>query len=120
MNTRKATFTKEEREEIGQEFSRSHLNQVYKRLLILKLKALDGMSSDEAAKISGLCHASVNRIIRRYKAKGMEAIVGRGHNNGKRYMKPEQGKTFLVRFREEGEVRHVIEVRAIYGTSRKR
>ena len=55
MNVKKATFTEEEREEILREFSKSHPNHVYRRLLALKLKAINGMRSDEAGRISRVC-----------------------------------------------------------------
>lgn len=114
MNVKKATFTEEERAEIKQEFSQSHQNHVYKRLLALKLKAVDGMRSDEASKIIGMCHASINNIVNRYKAEGMEAIIGKRHNHGNRYMSLEEEKAFLARFREQAEAGKVIEVTEIY------
>lgn len=114
MNVKKATFTEEERAEILREFSKSHANHVYKRLLALKMKAVDGMRSDEIAKVSGLCHTSVNKIVNRYKAEGMEAIVGKRHHGGHRYMTPEQEKAFLAEFQEQGEAGKVIEVTDIH------
>ena len=114
MNVKKATFTEEEREEILREFSKNHPNHVYRRLLALKLKAINGMRSDEAGRISGVCHDSVNKIVNRYKAEGMEAIVGKRHHGGRRYMTLEEEKAFLAQFREEGESGKVIEVTDIH------
>ncbi len=114
MNIKKVTFTDEERAEIMREFTLSHENHVYKRLLVLKLKAIDGMRSEETAKISGLCHTSVNKIVNRYQAQGMEAIVGKRHHGGHRYMTPEKETAFLAGFREQGEAGKVIEVTEIH------
>lgn len=114
MNVKKAEFTDEERDEILQEYGQDHPAHVYKRLLALKLKAVDGMRSDEAAKIVGLCHSSVNNIVRRYKAEGIEAIVGKRHNGGNRYMTNEQEEAFLKSFVEQGEAGKIIEVTEIY------
>lgn len=114
MNTKKATFTEEERAEIKGEFSESHENHVYKRLLVLKLKAIDGKRSDETAGISGMCQASVNQIVKRYKEEGLGAIIGKRHNHGNRYMTLEEEKAFLARFQEEGEAGHVVEVTTIH------
>lgn len=114
MNVKKASFTEEEREEILGEYKKSHPNHVYRRLLALKLKAVDGMRSDEAAKISGLCHTSVNKIVNRYKEEGMEAIVEKRHRGGHQYMTAEQEEAFLARFREQGEAGKVIEVTDIH------
>jgi len=112
MNIKKATFIEEERAEILREFSKSHPNHIYKRLLALK--AVDGMRSDEAARISGLCHTSVNQIVNRYKAEGIRAIVGKRHNHGNRYMTLEQEKAFLAGFREQAEAGKIIEVTDIH------
>lgn len=114
MNVRKATFTEEERAEILGEYAKSHPNHIYRRLLALKLKAIDGMRSDEAGKISGVNHDTVNKIVVRYKAEGIEAIVGKRHHGGKRYMTPEEEKAFLAQFRSEGESGKVIEVTDIH------
>ena len=114
MNVKKATFTEEERAEILGEYTKSHPNHVYRRLLALKLKAIDGMRSDEAGKISGVNHDTANKIIARYKAEGIEAIVGKRHHGGKRYMTLEGEKAFLAEFREEGESGKVIEVTDIH------
>ncbi len=114
MNIKIATFTDKEREEIGQAFNQSHPNHVYKRVLALKLKAIDGMRSDETAKVSGLGHATVNQIVSRYKTKGIDAIVGKRHNHGNRYMTLDEERAFLARFQEEGEAGKVIEVTDIH------
>ena len=114
MNVKKATFTDEERAEIEQAFRGSHPNHVYKRVLVLKLKAIDGMRSDEAGKISGVNHDTVNKIVVRYKAEGIDAIVGKRHHGGKRYMTLEEEKAFLAQFRAEGESGKVIEVTDIH------
>lgn len=114
MNVKKATFTEQEREEILREFSKNHPVHVYKRLLALKLKAIDGKRSDEAGRISGVCHDTVNKIVRRYKAEGIRAIVEKRHNHGNRYMTLEQEKAFLARFQKEGEAGKLIEVTDIH------
>jgi len=115
MNVKKATFTEEEREEVLREFSKNHHpNHVYKRLLVLKMKTVDGMRGDEVAKISGLCRTSVNKIVNRYKTEGIEAIIGKRHHGGHRYMTLEEEKAFLEGFREQGEAGKVIEVTDIH------
>ena len=82
--------------------------------MVLKLKAIEGMRSEEVAKISGLCHTSVNKIVSRYKAEGIEAIVGKRHHGGRRYMTLEEEKAFLAQFRSEWESGKVIEVTDIH------
>ena len=114
MNIRKATFTEEERAEILGENAKRHPSHVNRRLLALKLKAIDGMRCDEAGKISGVNHDTVNKIVARYKAEGIDAIVGKRHHGGKRYMTLEEEKAFLAQFRAEGESGKVIEVTDIH------
>lgn len=114
MNVKKATFTEAEREEIRNEMAREHQPHVYKRLLALKLKAIDGYSSEEAGKIAGMYASSVNRIVNRYQTEGMQAIVGKRHNHGNRYMTYEQEVAFLEQFKEKSEAGHIVEVTEIH------
>ena len=114
MRTKRVEFAESERTEIQGELRKDHPVHVYKRLMALKLKAVDGMRSDEAGKLLGMYASSVNRIVNRYKAEGMEVIVGKRHNGGNRYMSNEEEAAFLAQFREQGETGTVIEVTDIY------
>lgn len=114
MNVKKYEFTDEERAEILGEYELSHPAHVWKRLLALKLKAVDAMRSDETAKIVGICHSSVNNIVKRYKKEGMKAIVGKRHNSGNRYMTFEEEAEFLKPFVEQGAAGRIVEVTEIY------
>lgn len=114
MNVKRVEFTEAERTQIEAEMGKKHPAHVYKRLLALKFKAVDGMRSDETGKLLGMYTSSVNRIVNRYKAEGMEAIVGKRHHGGRRYMTLEEEKAFLAQFREEGESGKVIEVTDIH------
>lgn len=114
MRKQPATFTNEEIAEIQQELKGTHPSHVYKRLMVLKVKAVDGLASDEAAKLFALHTTSVNRIIKRYKTQGMTAIVGKRHNHGNRYMTREEESAFLSRFKTQAENGHVIEVSYIH------
>lgn len=114
MNVKKYEFTDSERDEIMREYQKDHPVHVYKRLLALKLKAVDGMRSDEAGKIIGICHSTVNNIVNRYQAEGMEAIIGKRHHGGNRYMTDEEEAEFLKTFVEQGEAGQIVEVTDIY------
>lgn len=113
MNVKRVEFTEAELAQIREELGKDHPAHVYRRLMALKFKALDGMRSDEAGKLLGMCTSSVNRIANRYKAQGMPAIVGKRHQGRKRYMVPEGEKVFLAGFREQAEAGKVIEVTEI-------
>ena len=75
MNVKRVEFTEEEKSEIRKVQKGTYPAHVHKRILTLKLKAIDGMRSDEIAAIVGIHKTSVNRILARYKREGMEAMV---------------------------------------------
>ena len=114
MNIKKASFSENEKAEISSAFKGSHPSHVYKRLMALKLKALDDKSSEEAGKITGLHATSVNRIVSRYKQEGILAITGKRHDHGNRYMTREGEQEFLSGFQRLSEAGHVIETRDIH------
>ena len=100
--------------EIKKAMKKSHAPHVYRRLMVLKLKAVDRLSNAQAGKLAGLHETSVSRLIQRYKAEGMEAITGIRHNHGNRYMTREEEIVFLEKYKAESEAGHVIEVGEIY------
>ncbi len=87
---------------------------MYRRLLALKLKVVDGMTSKEAGKIAGLHETSVNRMMGRYRKEGMEAIVGVRHHSEHRYMSREEETAFLAQFQHRSEAGQIIETREIH------
>jgi transposase len=114
MNMNRAEFNEAEKAEIADVQKGTYPSYVHKRLLALKLKALDGLRSDEAGKIAGIHATSVNRIVARYKQEGMEAMIGKRHNHGNRYMSREEEEAFLSQFQRQSEAGHIIETREIH------
>ena len=114
MNVKKAEFTDIEREEILTALKQQHPPHVYKRLMALKLKAVDGLRSDVAGSYIGLHKSSVNLIVKRYQEQGLQAIVEKRHNHGNRYMTFDQETAFLEQYMERGRAGQVIEVTEIY------
>ena len=114
MRKKRERFTDKEREEIQEAMRGVHADHVVKRLMALKLMVVDGISSAETARYSGLHATSVNRNIRIYRQEGIEAITGRRHNHGNRYMSNEEEEAFLEQFREQSESGQIIEVTDIY------
>jgi transposase len=114
MNTKRAEFNEVEKAEILSMQNGTYATHVYKRLFTLKLKAVDGMHSDEVGKIVGLHATSVNRIVTRYKQEGMQSMVGKRHDHGNRYMSREAEETFLSQFHRLSEAGHIIETREIH------
>ena len=63
MNVKRVKFTEEEKVEILKAQRGTYPAHVHRRLLTLKLKAIDGLRSDEIAAIVGIHKTSVNRIL---------------------------------------------------------
>ena len=116
MNVKKAKFSDEERKEIQAALEQKHPPHVYKRLMALKLKAVDGLRSDEAGSYVGMHKSSVNLIVRRYQEQGIRVITGKRHNHGNRYMTIDQETKFLAQFKERSRAGQVVEVTEIYLT----
>ncbi|NLD34586.1 MAG: hypothetical protein GX653_06725 [Clostridiales bacterium] len=114
MNVKRAKFNEEEKAEILAAQQGTYPSHVHKRLLTLRLKAIDNLRSDEIAAIAGVHKTSVNRIIARYKEEGMEAMVGKRHNHGNRYMSREEETFFLAQFQRRSEAGQIIETREIH------
>ena len=100
--------------EITAALKEKQLPHVYKRLMVLKLKIVDGLTNAEAGKHAGMHAISVSRLIQRYKAEGLEAVTGIRHNHGNRYMTNEEEIAFLEKYRAQSEAGHIIEVGEIY------
>lgn len=81
MGRKSVQFSEAAQAEILAEQKRKQPPHIYRRLLALKLKAVDGMLSKEVGTITGLHETSVNRIVSRYQKEGIEAIVGVRHHH---------------------------------------
>lgn len=114
MGRKSIEYGEEAKVQIIAEQKKSHPAHVYRRLLALKLKVVDGMTSKEAGKIAGLHETSVNRMMGRYRKEGMEAIVGVRHHHEHRYMSRAEEESFLRRFQLQSEAGQIIETREIH------
>lgn len=114
MNIKRPVFSAEEKAEILSAQKGTYPLHIHKRLLALKLKAIDKLRSDEISRVVGIHKTSVNRIIARYKDEGMVAMVGKRHDHGNRYMTREEEEAFLVQFQRRSEEGHIIETREIH------
>ena len=114
MGRKSVEYGEEVKAQVIAEQKKSHPVHVYKRLLALKLKVVDGMTSKEAGKIAGLHETSVNRMMGRYRKEGMEAIVGVRHHHEHRYMSRAEEEAFLRQFQLRSEAGQIIETREIH------
>ncbi len=117
MRHRKIEISEEQRTEIVVELKRTHPAHVYRRLIALKMRIMDGISSKETGVHVGLNESSVNAIIKRYFEQGIEALITKRHDHGNRYMSKEQETEFLqgfVRLAEAGQIIEVTEIHRAY------
>ena len=114
MGRKSAVFNAAQKAEIAAAFQQQHPLHIQKRLLALKVKAVDGFRSDEAGKIAGVHETSVNRIVNRYLREGIQAIIGVRHHHEHRYMSREEEVNFLAQFQTRSEAGQIIETREIH------
>lgn len=107
-------FTESQCEEIKQAMQGTYPGHVHKRLLALKLRAIDQYDNEKAGQIAGVHVTTVSRIVSRYQTEGIQAIVGKRHDHGNRYMTREEEAVFLKQFTQSAEAGQVIEVRQIH------
>lgn len=114
MGRKSVVFDTAQKAEIATAFRQQHPVHVQKRLLALKLKAVDDLRSDEAGKIAGVHETSVNRIVNRYLKEGIQAITGVRHHHEHRYMSKEEENNFLAQFQSRSEAGQIIQTREIH------
>ena len=107
-------FTESQCQEIKAGMQGTYPGHVYKRLLALKLRAVDQYDNEKAGQITGLHATTVSRIVSRYQAQGLQAIVGKRHDHGNRYMTREEEKDFLQQFIQSAGAGQMIEVQQIH------
>lgn len=116
----KAKFSEENRREIEKALKGTHPGHVYKRLQALKLRAINGYNNKQTKQVTGLHETTISRIVTRYQREGMQAITGKRHNHGNRYMTVEQERNFLAECMDTASAGQVIEVRQIHADYEKK
>lgn len=99
---RRKSFTEEQIEEILKAEKEADNKFEIKRLLVLRLRAVESMSSKEIAKVVGYPTATVNNIISKYFKIGLEPILGENRKGGnKRYLTENEEKELLQEFESQ-------------------
>lgn len=106
-------FSKQEKQEILEGLSKTQPPCIYKRLMVLKMKAIEGMKSEEVGKIISLHKETVNKIISRYKKNGIGAIIPQKSISNRRYLSEEEEQSFLAPFVEKANNGQMLEVSEI-------
>ena len=114
MKSRAIEISENQRAEILCELKKKQPPHVYKRLVALKMRIVDNVSSKQVGQYVGLHVSSVNGILKRYLEQGIKALVTKRHDHGNRYMTREEETKFLEAFTARGEAGQIIEVTEIY------
>lgn len=89
-----------------------------KRILVLRLVAVDKLKSKEIAKVVGYNKATIDNIISRYYKEGIESMLGENRKGGnKRYLSEEEAAELLKPFEEKAENGHMLvasEIKKVY------
>lgn len=114
MKSRRIEISEEQKEEIMSALGKEQRPHVYKRLMALKMRIMDNISSKQAGEYVELNESSVNAIVKRYQEQGIEVLVSKRHDHGNRYMTREQEVEFLKAFVARAEAGQIVEVTEIY------
>jgi transposase len=97
-------FTNEQKEEILEAERKASKKFETKRIMILRLIAIDNMKTPEVAKVVGYNSDSVNNIVAKYFKEGIDSMLGENRKGGnKRYLSEEENSEFLKIFEEKAE-----------------
>ena len=89
-----------------------------KRLMVLRLRAVENMPAKEIGRAVGYPPASVNNIISKYFKNGLEPMLGENRKGGnKRYFSETKEKEILQKFEsqaEDGKILIVADIKEAY------
>ena len=105
-------FRAEEVDAIKEERKRNRDKRVDKRLQVMEMSA-EGKKAAEISAATGFHEHSITRIVRRYKAGGLEAITGNHYGGNRRNMSFAEEEALLAPFKEQAEKGELVEVSAI-------
>lgn len=106
-------FTDQEQQEIERVLKQEKDKRAYIKLLVLKLKAVDRLKSQEIAKQTGYHKNSVNKIISRYKKSGLNSVIHPNYGGNHAYLTRAEEEEFLKTFEEQAENGQMLEVSEI-------
>jgi len=106
-------FTEEEKNAINKEIKNKQTQPVYKRLMVMKLKAETRMTSKEIAMQLNLYPSSVDKMVFKYKKGGINALLGLGYGGNNRYLSSKEEKEFLDTFEKKADAGKILEVKEI-------
>jgi transposase len=106
-------FNEKEISEIKQKIKETKNKNAYKRLMVLQYKAIDKITSEKISELTGYHKDTVNRIVRRYKENGIEAILNPKYSGNRRYLSKEEEKDFIEGFEKRANKGEMLEISEI-------
>ena len=80
-----------------------------KRLMILRLVAVDKIKTKDIAKMVGYNKASINNIVSRYFKEGLASMIGENRKGGnKRYLSENESAKLLKTFEKQSDSGHML------------
>lgn len=111
-------FSTEEIDAIKDARKRNRDKRVDKRLQVMEMSA-EGKKAAEISVATGFHEHSITRIVRRYKAGGLEAITGNHYGGNRRNMSFAEEEALLAPFKEQAEKGELVEVSVIEAAYRE-
>jgi len=106
-------FSEIEIAEIEQKIKDTKKKSAYKRLMVLKYKAVEKLTSKKISELTGYHKDVINRIVKRYKENGIEAILNPKYGGNRRYLSKEEKKDFIKAFDQRAEKGEMLEISEI-------
>ena len=105
-------FTEEEIEAIRAARKKNKNKRAEQRLKALELRA-SGKSRKEVSQTTGFCPEYVSQLVKKYRAKGLEAISGNHYGGNHRNMSVEEEEAILAPYKADAEKGKMVEIREI-------
>lgn len=106
-------YTQEEKIEIKKAYKKTHNPKDRSILLCVKLRVVNGLSSEEISKITEYSLSRVSHLISLYNRFGIEELAIKKYGGNHRNMTPEEEKEFLEPFRQQALAGEILEVSEI-------
>ena len=106
-------YTQEEKNEIKKAYKKAHNPKDRNILLCVKLRVVNGLSTEEISKITEYSSSRVSHLISLYKRFGIEELATKKYGGNNRNMTAEEEKEFLEPFRQQALAGEILEVSEI-------
>jgi len=103
-------YSEEDKLEIKKAYKKSRNVKERNRLMCIKLRVVQGMTTSQISKIVDFSEGTIDQIISTYNRKGIESVKAKKQTGHNRNMTPEEEQAFLEPFREKAIAGEILEV----------